>query len=193
MAETGGINITVTQETASLVAQRLVCWDKVSGQRAQTVQYRTDGNLPYFRVPAGTCSGKGALTLTPGGPTIACPSSGNPTQIQPTVAELGGINANSCTEIPAPTGLVVDGTPTTTVIGVKWVAPASGAAPTGYRLAYRADGSTGPWSYKDVGAGVLATTVTGLTANTAYDFKVQSRVGTYLSPATADTTISTAS
>ncbi|MEV6399979.1 fibronectin type III domain-containing protein [Streptomyces sp. NPDC051907] len=192
MADTGGINITVTPETASQVAQRLVCWDRESGVRMQSIEYRTDGNRPYFRVPAGICVDRGALALTPGGTAVTCPASGTPTQITPTLAEVGGVNANSCTEIPVPTSLAVSGTPTTTVIAVQWAAPATGATPTGYRLAYRADGSSGAWSYKDVGAGVLTTSVTGLTVNTAYDFKVQAKQGTYWSPYTSDVTISTA-
>lgn len=192
MADTGGINITVTPETASAVAQRLVCWDREGGVPLKSIQYRTDGNRPYFRVPAGSCDGKADLTLTPGGTVVACPDSGTPTHLTPTLAEVGGLNPNSCAEIPAPTGLTGDGAPTQTAIGVKWAAPAGSQTPTGYRVAWRADGSTGPWSYKDVGAGALSTSVTGLTAGTAYDFRVQSRVNAYLSPFTADTTISTA-
>lgn len=100
MADTGGINITVTMETASAVAQRLVCWDKVGGVRAQTVEYRTDGNLPYFRVPAGSCAGKEPLLLKPGGTAVPCPETGNPTQLRPTLEEVTGINANTCVETP---------------------------------------------------------------------------------------------
>lgn len=193
MADTGGINITVTQETATSVAQRLVCWDKVDGQRAQTVQYRTDGNLPYFRIPAGTCAGKGDLKLTPDGTALTCPSSGAPNRLEPPAAQVAGLDPNTCTEIPAPTGLAVSGTPTTTAITVQWSAPSTGPAPTGYQVSYRADGSTGAWTYIQVGAGTLTATATGLTANTAYDFRVQARRHTYLSPPTADITVSTAS
>ncbi len=192
MADTGGVNIVLTPETATAVAQRLVCWDKVGGVPAQSVQYRTDGNRPYFRIPAGSCAGKPPLTLTPGGTTIACPASGSPTYVVPTAADVHGLNPAACTEMAAPTGLVVNGTPTQTSIGVKWTAPATGPAPTGYRLTYRKDATTGAWSVVEVGAGTLQATVTGLTANTAYDFRVQARHNTYLSPPTADTTLTTA-
>lgn len=190
MADTGGVNIVVTPDTASAVAQRLVCWDKVGGVAQQSIQYRTDGNRPYFRIPAGTCSGKPALKLTPDGDTIACPASGTPTHVVPTAAEVSGVNANGCAELTAPTGLAVTGSPTQTAITVHWTAP-TGTAPTGYRLAYRA-GSSGAYTHVEIAAGVLTATVTGLTANTAYNFHVQARRGTYLSPATADVQITTA-
>lgn len=192
MPQVGGINVIVTSETAQPVAQRLVCWDRSDGPPDQTIQYLTDGNLPYFRVPAGTCAGKDPLTLIPGGTVIPCPATGSPTFVQPTLAEVSGVNPNTCAEIAPPTGLAVEGTPTTTAITVGWDAPATGPAPTGYRVSYRADGSTGAWTNIEVPAGTLTATATGLTINTAYDFRVQAYQGTYLSPPTAEVTISTA-
>ena len=191
MAQSGGINIVLTPETATAVAQRLVCWDKADGAPAQAVQYRTDGNRPYFHIPAGACEGKGDLTLTPGGPTVACPQSDAPTLVQPTAQDVSGLDPSSCQEIAAPTGLAVSGTPTQTAITVEWEAPASGPAPTGYRVSYRPDGSSGSWTHQEV-TGATTATATGLTPGTAYDFRVQARHTTYLSPPTADVTISTA-
>jgi len=186
-----GVKIIATQETMQQIAQQLVCWDNGTGSK-QNIIYRTDGNLPYFEIPAGVCDGAPALTLTPGGATITCPDEGATTIVQPTDAEVSGVNPNSCTLIGPPTTLAVEGTPTTTAITVDWVAPA-GAAPTGYRLAYRADGSSGAWTYITVGAGVLTATATGLTIDTDYDFKVQALHGTYSSAFTSpDVTISTA-
>lgn len=132
MADTGGINIIVDGTTMQAVAQRLVCWDRSDGPPDQSILYRTDGNLPYFRVPAGTCTGKGALTLTPGGTEITCPETGTPNILRPTAEEVSGLNANTCTETAPPTGLAVQGTPTATSITVGWEAPATGPAPTGY-------------------------------------------------------------
>jgi hypothetical protein len=59
-------------------------------------------------------------------------------------------------------------------------------------VARRQDGSTGPWTYLTVPSGQTTATLTGLTANTAYDIKVQALQGTYSSAFTADSTISTA-
>lgn len=192
MPDVGGINVIVDMDTMQPVAQRLVCWDRSDGPPDQTIQYRTDGNLPYFRVPAGTCQGKDPLTLIPGGTAIPCNTTGAPTVIRPTLAEVSGLNPNSCREIPAPGGLAAQGTPTQTAITVGWEAPASGAAPTGYRVTYRKDGSTGAWTVIDVPAATLTATASGLTAGTAYVFRVQARQGDYLSPPTAEVTVSTA-
>lgn len=189
-APTGGIKILVDRDTMNAVAQRLVCWDREGVVRAQAVQYRTDGNLPYFHIPGGVCADRGALTLTPGGATVACPGTGNPTVIQPTVAEILGMNPNTCQEVPAPTGLAVQGAPTANSITVGWEAPTGGA--DGYLLSYRPDASTGAWTQVEVAGSAEQATVTGLTANTAYDFHIQARRGNYLSAPTADVTISTA-
>lgn len=185
-----GVKIIATQETMQQIAQQLVCWDNGTGSK-QNILYRTDGNLPYFEIPAGVCDGAPALTLTPGGTTITCPDEGATTIVQPTDAEVSGVNPNNCELIETPTGLAVQGTPTTTAITVGWEAPA-GPAPTGYRVARRADGSTGAWTYIHVPAGTLTATATGLTIDTDYDFKVQALHGTYSSAFTADVTISTA-
>lgn len=192
MPQVGGINVIVTSETAQPVAQRLVCWDRSDGPPDQTILYLTDGNLPYFRVPAGTCDGKVALQLTPGGAVIACPTTGTPTIIQPTLAEVSGLDPNTCTEIAAPTALAVEGAPTTTTITVGWEPPATGPAPTGYRVSYRQDGTTDAWTNIEVPAGTLTATAEGLTINTAYDFRVQAYQGSLLSPPTPEVTISTA-
>lgn len=192
MADTGGVAITVTQETMQAVAQRLVCWDRENGQRMKTVQYRTDGNRPYFYIPGGTCADRDALSLTPGGATITCNTSGVPTHVEPALADVSGLNPNSCEEIAVPTGLAASGAPTANTITVGWEAPATGPAPTGYVVSYRPDGQTGGWTTIQVPAGQLTATASGLTPNTAYDFRVQARQGTYLSPPTADVTVSTA-
>lgn len=186
----GGVRVPVDRDTIGQVAQQLMCWAGPSGNR-QLIRYKTDGNLPYFEIPEGVCADAGPLTLTPGGTTITCPTSGQATLYQPTDADVSGVNPNTCQTIEAPTGLAVTGTPTQTSITVHWTAP-DGPPPTGYRLAHRADGSTGAWSYTTVPAGQTTATVTGLTANTAYDFKVQALQGTYSSAFTADVTISTA-
>lgn len=183
-----GVKVIATQETMQQIAQQLVCWDVDNGLN---ILYRTDGNLPYFEIPAGLCEDAADLTLTPGGTVISCPETGATIILQPTDAEVSGVNPNTCDLIATPTGLAVTGTPTTTAITVHWVAPA-GTAPTGYRLARRADGSSGAWTYTTVGAGVLTATATGLTIDTDYDFKVQALHGTYSSAFTADVTISTA-
>ncbi|MFC4328350.1 fibronectin type III domain-containing protein [Streptomyces andamanensis] len=189
-APTGGINILVDRDTMNAVAQRVVCWDKDGSVPAQAVQYRTDGNLPYFHVPGGVCAHRGALKLSPGGATVACPGTGNPTVIQPTVDEILGLNPNSCQEVPAPTGLAVQGSPAADSITVGWQAPAGGA--DSYLLSYRKDGSTGAWTHVEVPGSLLQATVNGLTASTAYNFHVAARRGPYQSAPTADVKISTA-
>lgn len=191
MPQVGGINVFVTGETMQPVAQRLVCWDRSDGPPDQTIEYRTDGPTPYFRVPAGTCEGKDPLVLIPGGAEVACPTTGSPNFLMPGAADVSGMNPNTCAEIDPPTGLAVSGTPTATSITVAWSAPAS-YAPTGYRVSYRQDGTTDAWTVIEVPGGTLTATASGLTANTAYDFRVQAYQGTLLSPPTADVTISTA-
>lgn len=185
----GGVKIVATQDTMQEIAQQLACW---GGENRQAIVYRTDGNLPYFEIPAGVCDGATDLTLTPDGTVVTCPPDGQTTVLQPTSSDVSGVNPNTCELIEAPTGLAAQGDPTATAITVSWSAPAGGPTPTGYRVAYRQDGSTGPWSYLQAAPGQLTATATGLTPATAYDFKVQAQYGTYSSAFTAETTISTA-
>lgn len=186
----GGVKVIATMETMQQIAQQLVCWDNSTGSK-HNILYRTDGNQPYFEIPAGLCAGAPPLTLTPGGDAIACPGAGAATVVQPTDSEVSGVNPNTCEAVDPPSALAVSGVPTATTITVGWQAP-DGGSPTGYRLAYRPDGSTGAWTYRTLPLNPLTATVTGLTANTAYDFKIQALYGTYSSAYTAETTISTA-
>jgi hypothetical protein len=191
MPVSGGVNVVVTYDIASEVAQQLVCWDRANGVPGQSIQFRTDGNLPYFHIPAGTCAGKPPLKLTPDGATIVCASSGVPTQLQPTSADVAGLNPSTCVSINPPTGLAVTGSPTQTAITVHWTAPAD-YTPTGYRLSYKKN-SDSVYTHLEVAPGATSATVSGLTANTQYNFHVQARDGAnYLSAATADVNITTA-
>ncbi|MFF9265838.1 fibronectin type III domain-containing protein [Streptomyces longwoodensis] len=189
MPTQGGVRVLVTRDTMNQVAQQLMCWASATGDQ-QLIEYRTDGNLPYFYIPSGVCGGAGPLTLTPGGDAITCPTSGNATLVEPVDANVSGVNPNTCQTIEEPGGLAGSGSPTATTIPVQWNAP-DGPPPTGYRLAWRKDGTTGAWSYKIVPGIQRVATITGLTANTAYDIKVQALHDTYSSAFTADTTIST--
>jgi hypothetical protein len=175
------------------LAQRVVCW---SGHDKR-VQIGTAGGT-HLIVPFEVCGGT-PLALTPGAPSdqqVVCAVGVTPTGwtvvTNLTADQVSGLNSNSCTEVTAPTGLAVTGTPTATAITVHWSAPA-GYTPTGYRLRYRVTGTTGAYTTVDVAAGTLSRAVTGLTVNTSYDFQVQAKQGTdVVSPFTAVTAISTA-
>jgi len=172
------------------LAQRVVCWS----QHDKRVQVGTWGGT-HLIVPFEVCEEiDEPLVLTPGGTEFACQSGVTPTGwitvSNLAAGDVSGINANSCAEVDLPTGLAVSGTPTTTAITVAWTAPDE-YTPTGYRLGYKTNAGS-VWTYVDVAAGVTSRAVTGLTINTAYNFKVQAKNGDVLSPFTAPVTISTA-
>ena len=92
----------------------------------------------------------------------------------------------------APTGLAA-GTPASTSVPLTWVAPASngGAAITDYVVQYKAS-SSGTWlTFADGTSTTASATVTGLTASTAYDFRVAAvnsvGTGSYSSTVSATT------
>lgn len=173
------------------LAQRIVCWSGYD----KRIQVGTWGGT-HLIIPFEVCaSAETPLTLTPGGTEFACQDGVTPTGwitvSNLTADDVSGINPNTCTETPAPTGLAVSGTPTTTAITVQWAAP-SGATATGYRLRYRVTGTTGAYTVLDLPSTPTNRAVTGLTANTSYDFQVQAKVGDGVSPYTPVTAISTA-
>jgi len=171
------------------LTQRVVCW----AGHDKRVGIGTGGGT-HVIVPLDLCTSVGTpLVLTPGGASVACegtPPTGWVTVANLTAADVSGINPNTCTEIAAPTGLAVSGTPTTTAITVQWTAP-TGYTPTGYRLAYKANAAS-TWTYVTVAAGTTTRPVTGLTVDTQYNFKVQALNGDVPSPFTNVVNISTA-
>lgn len=172
------------------LAQRIVCW---SGHDKR-VQIGTGGGT-HLIIPFEVCQAAATpLVLTPGGDQFACQNGVTPTGwitvSNLTAGDVSSINPNTCAEVAAPTGLAVSGTPTTTAITVQWAAPTA-YAPTGYRLAYKANAAS-TWTYVDLPASPLSRAVTGLTINTQYNFKIQAKNGEVLSPFTSVVNISTA-
>lgn len=91
----------------------------------------------------------------------------------------------------APTGLV--GTPGDSLVDLAWSAPASdGGSPiTDYTVEYRVTSVGGAWTaFSHVASATTARTVTGLTNNTGYDFRVSAvnAVGTGTPSSTATAT-----
>ena len=69
-----------------------------------------------------------------------------------------------------PTGLAV-GSTTTTAASLTWTAPGSGGTVATYTAQYRVTSLGGAWT-QVTGIAATATTITGLTASTGYDFQV---------------------
>lgn len=74
------------------------------------------------------------------------------------------------------------GTPTDDSVPLTWAAPSSGGAPTGYTVQYRAYPGGGSWTTFGTSADT-SETVTGLTANTFYEFQVIATNGAGSGPA----------
>jgi hypothetical protein len=80
--------------------------------------------------------------------------------------------ARSLITLPGQVISLAAGTPTATTVPLTWSAPITGGTPTDYIVEYGLH-SSGIWSTFIDGVGTtLSATVTGLTASTAYDFRV---------------------
>lgn len=77
----------------------------------------------------------------------------------------------AATVAPTTPTSVSAGTPTSSSLVVSWSAPATGTAPFSYQVLYRVTGSS---SFANFGTAITGTTetVTGLNAQTSYDFEV---------------------
>lgn len=77
---------------------------------------------------------------------------------------------------PEPPGQVTGlaaGTPTSSTVPLTWNAPASGGAPTDYVVEYKLSASPTWLVFSDGTSTATSTTVTGLSADSSYDFRVK--------------------
>lgn len=134
------------------------------------VQYSPAGAGSWSSGPATAGSSATITSLTPATSfdfrVVALNSGGSATSPTATASTTAAATASPS----APTA-VSAGSPTSSTILVGWTAPASGTAPFSYQVAYRVTG-TSPWT--NFGSPVTSTsqTVTGLVAQTSYDFQV---------------------
>lgn len=105
------------------------------------------------------------------------------------------VSATTAASLAAPgqvTGLTA-GTAGTTTMPLTWTAPATGGAPSDYVVEYKASAS-GTWLLFTDGVSVTpSATVTGLTSDTSYDFRVSATNATGTGTASATATATTAS
>lgn len=105
------------------------------------------------------------------------------------VLTLGIAACNKNTTAPAtpeapkaPTGLAATSVDSVTV-GLKWIAPTTGAKPTGYEISYKVDGTSTTFT-TEVSGSTQSTLISGLVENTVYEFSVKAKNDTARSPAT---------
>lgn len=107
------------------------------------------GQTISFRVVAGNTTGNGVAATS--APTAVITAS--------TVA-------------PGAVTGVTAGTATTSTQPLTWTAPSTGSAPITYTVGYRLTSAGGAYTTFAAGVTTTSSTVTGLTANTAYDYQV---------------------
>jgi len=165
----GGITIDyIVEYKTSASGVWLLFADGASTSPASTVTGLVASTAYDFRVSATNATGTGPVSAT--------------------------VSATTAAALAAPgqvTGLTT-GTAGTTSMPLTWTAPASGGAPSDYVVEYKATAS-GTWLPFTDGVSVTpSATVTGLTADTSYDFRVSATnatgTGTASTTATASTT-----
>jgi chitodextrinase len=115
-----------------------------------TVIGLTPGTLYDFQVSASNAGGSGPMTVA-----------------NDTTASAAPIPPGAPGQVPS---LGVTGLPTTSAVNLLWGQPA--AAPAGYMIEYRIHDSDEFWQSTRSNTASSAFTVTGLWANTHYDFRV---------------------
>lgn len=109
-----------------------------------------------------------------------------------TAATLGNVSTAATLAAPGPVGSLAAGTATSSTQPLTWSAPViGGGSITDYLVEYKAS-SSGTWlTFTDGVTTATGTTVTGLAAGTAYDYRVSAFNGSY-GPTSALTNVSTA-
>ena len=97
-----------------------------------------------------------------------------------TAATIGNISTTAALAAPGPVVSLAAGTATTTTQPLTWSAPVTGGGSiTDYKVEYKAS-SSGTWlTFSDAVSATTGATVTGLSASTAYDYRVSAFNGTY--------------
>ena len=114
-----------------------------------------------------TISSTGTSSLAPGqAATVRCLTYTGGTVVY---ASIGNGSSGAPANAPGAVGglAVTNATPSSVLL--NWQAPSSGTAPTSYTIQYREHG-TSNWTGSVSGISGTSRTVTGLNANTAYDF-----------------------
>ncbi len=101
------------------------------------------------------------------------------------------VSTASAGNAPGMVGSVTAGNATSSSIQLSWQAPPSGAAPTSYTVQYRVTGGS-TWTGSMAGLSGTTQTISGLSANTSYDFSVVAVDASGSGPLSAVVTASTA-
>ncbi|KQO76429.1 fibronectin type III domain-containing protein [Methylobacterium sp. Leaf88] len=145
--------------------------------------YNVDTGVQLGQVTA-LADGSWSLTLN------AALSSGDRIGYDPTIVGPAAV-VGTIVGAPGQVANLVLGAATDTTQALTWDAPSGGGAPTGYLGEYRAVGQSAWTTFPTNGTGTSAT-VTGLTASTAYQYRVTATNDTGPGPASATVTGSTA-
>lgn len=158
--------------TLQALAQQVLCWARrPNGTADPRIKTGTAWNT-HIVVPPGVCQEYGAPAFTSMGQAITCPAVGEGQKtyyiMETDVSPLNPVDCTSPDAIATPTGLAA-GTPTDTTVPLTWNAVADATA---YHVQYRVAGAQNwtDWTPDPTGTSV---TVTGLTANTAYEFRIR--------------------
>lgn len=168
--------------TATSVA---LTWNAVAGASSYTVEYR-----------AGTSGAFTAFTPDATGPaqTITGLTAGTSYQFRVIAKDpqwtdsLPSATVTAATNLAAP-GAFTAGTPTTTTIPLTW---STVAGATSYRLEYKLASEPTTWTTFTPDPTTGAATITGLTADTAYDLRVKALAAGFPDSAYSTTTATTA-
>ena len=89
----------------------------------------------------------------------------------PSSSVVTGATAAAVGVVPGQVTGLIAGAPTDTTLSLTWSAPSVGTTPISYTISYRPTGTTA-WTTYASGLSSTATSVTGLSASTSYDFEV---------------------
>ena len=139
-----------------------------------------------------TVASNGVTTLSYGqSATVRCITYSGGTVVYAFMAGGGSGSSASGGSAPGVIGGLVASGSTSSSVQLAWQAPSSGSAATGYTVQYRVTGGSSWTGSIGVGSG-RSQTVTGLTANTSYDFYVVAINASGSGPASAVVVANTA-